>query len=543
MKRWSIGALCIGFFLVGHGLLGCGEGAKNPTDGPAQEEEVSVFADAQLEQAVRQALEKPEAILRQTDLVSLTKLEAQSRQIKTLTGIGQLSNLTVLDLSENQIQDLKPLSILPHLAFLALTANQIEDLSPLLALPRLQSLLIEGNRVQDITPLMALTQLEYLALSGNPLNEASLNSHLSALKTSGVEVAFEDLANQVDQALPGESHFWIYYIGRDQATGRSNIYVLATDGRDPINLTNNDTRATFNHLTASPDGSQVAFVSDWDFGYGYHIYALSFGSTEPVKLTKVSGIGTTYGDLAWSPDGMRIAFARYFFSGPFFEIMTLDINTGGETVDQTQSATGQVFNTMPKWSPDGTRLAFSQGRGNPLAGPDLFREDIFVVNVDQGNTVNLTDHPRPDRFPLTSQIWSPDGTQLLFFRLISTGPTVDIDIFTTPVDGSGPLNITNDPSFDWDPAWSPQGGSIVYTRDGFIHTMGEDGSNKVNLGIAGGGPTWSPDGARIAYVNQGDLFIVNADGTFPANLTPADLLPGDSSSSFMAWGPQIKEEQ
>jgi len=44
--------------------------------------------------------------------------------------------------------------------------------------------------------------------------------------------------------------------------------------------------------------------------------------------------------------------------------------------------------------------------------------------------------------------WSPDGSKIVC--------TSERDIFVVNVDGSGAVNLTNDPlSFDSDPAWSP----------------------------------------------------------------------------------------
>src|SRR5262249_9357260 len=49
---------------------------------------------------------------------------------------------------------------------------------------------------------------------------------------------------------------------------------------------------------------------------------------------------------------------------------------------------------------------------------------------------------------------SPDGKQIAF---AAVG-----DIYVMPVGGK-PVNITNDKALDTDPAWSPDGGSLVYS--------------------------------------------------------------------------------
>ena len=54
------------------------------------------------------------------------------------------------------------------------------------------------------------------------------------------------------------------------------------------------------------------------------------------------------------------------------------------------------------------------------------------------------------------------------------------DIYTVNADGSDLVKITNDPSAEMDPAWSPDGTRIAYTRDSkdgdAIYVMNADGT-------------------------------------------------------------------
>jgi Tol biopolymer transport system component len=54
-------------------------------------------------------------------------------------------------------------------------------------------------------------------------------------------------------------------------------------------------------------------------------------------------------------------------------------------------------------------------------------------------------------------VLSPDGSQIAF---AAVG-----DIYVVPATGGRPVNLTNDAALDTDPAWSPDGTSLVYSSD------------------------------------------------------------------------------
>ena len=71
-------------------------------------------------------------------------------------------------------------------------------------------------------------------------------------------------------------------------------------------------------------------------------------------------------------------------------------------------------------------------------------------------------------------------------------------------DGSDPVNLTENASFDTEPAWSPDGGSIAFStgRDGNseIYVMDADGGSPVNLTNDSGTddkPAWSQRPASV----------------------------------------------
>ena len=127
------------------------------------------------------------------EMAVLTFFEAESAGIRTLTGLEYATSLLYLFLWDNSISDLSPLSDLTNLQFLDLQGNSVSDLSPAMDLTNLIFLGLRNNSVSDLSPLVANTGLgtgNSVNVEGNPLSDASINTHIPALQSRGVEVLF-----------------------------------------------------------------------------------------------------------------------------------------------------------------------------------------------------------------------------------------------------------------------------------------------------------------------------------------------------------------
>jgi Tol biopolymer transport system component len=89
--------------------------------------------------------------------------------------------------------------------------------------------------------------------------------------------------------------------------------------------------------------------------------------------------------------------------------------------------------------------------------------DIFIIQADGSGLTQLTDNPTVDADP----DWSPDGSQISF-RSRRDGSS---DIFVMSSDGSTPVNLINDPEFSLDdefaPRWNPDGETFSIYTDRF----------------------------------------------------------------------------
>ena len=134
--------------------------------------------------------------------------------------------------------------------------------------------------------------------------------------------------------------------------------------------------------------------------------------------------------------------------------------------------------------------------------------EIYIMNPDGSEQVNLTQHGAPDYDP----VWSPTGEEILF---VSERDGVR-DLYLMKADGTQVRKVFRKSVGREHPTWSPDGEQIAYHRFNklTIYVSSIDGKNEEEL-TSGLWPTWSPDGSEIAFVGD-EAFAVGVNGILNA---------------------------
>jgi TolB protein len=285
------------------------------------------------------------------------------------------------------------------------------------------------------------------------------------------------------------------------ATNEANdffeIYKMNQNGTGKTRLTFRPT--TNDYFPAwSPDGTKIAFASYNSDFTASTIYIMNADGSGLFHLTPFPG----YHEMpAWSPDGSKIAFASDLVNpvlGYPSDIFVMNSNGVGTPVNLTNSPT--LNELFPDWSSDGTRIAYyrrdittsqpvfhgpdftiSPNRFDEMAQNNLLVSDgeIYVMNANGTNKVNLTNHPDWDYAPK----WSPFDDKIVFYRYVNSQ---NREIFVMNADGSAQTNLSNNSGMDFYPSWSPSGLQVAF---------------------------------QTYYNGWTDLYIINANGSGFFNLT------------------------
>jgi len=254
--------------------------------------------------------------------------------------------------------------------------------------------------------------------------------------------------------------------------------------------------------SVSPDGSQIAFLGDYDAGSAQGIWVSTADGDDPRRLITAQG-GERFSQVAWSPNGQRLAYSKGLAGTGIYvsaiESMSLK---GGPPTRVLSSPKLQGF----CWLPDG-RIVYSL-RQSVMIGADSNLWEVRTINQTgepAGEPRQLTNWPG---FSFSGFTVTADGKQMEFLRL-----TAKAHAYVGELDAKGTrLNntrrLTFDEHFEWPERWTPDSQAVVFWSDRngswdiFKQTL--DKNAAAELLPLGSEPkyysSFSPDGQWILYM-------------------------------------------
>ncbi len=234
--------------------------------------------------------------------------------------------------------------------------------------------------------------------------------------------------------------------------------------------------------TYSPDGSRIAFLSDWEnesFEFSLYLLERSTG-----RLTRLQERYLSPAPLGWSHDGTRLVFVSDQDNRSDLFLYDVDRKKAKSIKQDIR------VNNFPAFLPGDVEVGF-------VATVDGFA-DIYKINLENGKLTPLTQTTNDEAYPH----WSKDGNFLVFSREYQ----MQFDLVLKDLLSGKETRLTDTAQDEIWPLFLPEAKAILFVSDetgifnlhlldlqsGVIHLL-----SKVIGGIFS--PRVSPDGKRLLF--------------------------------------------
>ena len=370
----------------------------------------------------------------------------------------------------------------------------------------------------------------------------------------------------------------------------SQIYRVPVAGGDAQCLTQSSGIALNYHPRISPDGRQIAFISD-RAGQN-NLWVMNADGSNPRSI--FIDLDTTLAEPAWTPDGRAVVAVRYYphALGPWTRtnrlwMFPLD---GAKPAELPTSANTLVYS--PSVSPDG-RYVYYHSSSMPVIAEGYYKVGTahqlrrleLARGIDElfSETYARRYYHREPFYAFAPSV-SPDGKWLAFSRRVPGGSThhqgvtyaqrsglwlrnLETGVERLVIDGMTPDQLETHTMYQIrllpGYAWSHDSASIVYSEGGqlrrsylqdrrvetipfrahvtrSISELVRPASKLTDNQLKSKFPRWpalSPDGKRLAFEAAGSIWLKTLPSGRAQRLAPASSDTADTVELAPAWSP------
>ncbi len=234
--------------------------------------------------------------------------------------------------------------------------------------------------------------------------------------------------------------------------------------------------------TYSPDGSRIAFLSDWEnesFEFSLYLLERSTG-----RLTRLQERYLHPAPLGWSHDGTRLVFVSDQDNRSDLFLYDVDRKKAKSIKQDIR------VNNFPAFLPGDVEVGF-------VATVDGFA-DIYKINLENGKLTPLTQTTNDEAYPH----WSKDGNFLVFSREYQ----MQFDLVLKDLLSGKETRLTDTAQDEIWPLFLPEAKAILFVSDETgifnLHLLDLQSGVIYRLSKVIGGifsPRVSPDGKRLLF--------------------------------------------
>jgi Tol biopolymer transport system component len=276
-----------------------------------------------------------------------------------------------------------------------------------------------------------------------------------------------------------------------------------------------------------PGSSEIAYI-----GSDGNVWEMAWPGGTPKQLTAdAQASGISYSGLAWSPDGAKIAVARFNQNNPPQGSELMVLAPDGKVMLRV-GIEALRYDAPLAWSPDGRQIAYRAE--SPQASFDNPEEEIVLVDAQTGETIKTLTYTsyrggcggggypplaeailiahhslRVDTF-----VWSPDQQSILVSQGCDDGKAEAVNVSTGAQTPNFPIGAHYQPGGNLLLGlWSDGTLGLTDLSANPVRALLKAPLTVPGYDISLGASTWSPDGKEVYFEHNNGIWRVNANGS------------------------------